>query len=209
MTTRQLYGNKMSSNSRRVEVAIAHLGIPVETVRVDFGDTAARTKLTALNPNNKIPVLVEGDLVLWESNAINAYLCGSTPGQRLLPNEPGKRAEVERWLYWITAHFAVAAGGLNFENMVKRFMPKPVDADPKLVAYHTALFHQFAKVVDAHLAKHEWLANDALSLADISLTSTLIHQGRASYPIAEYRNLLAHDARVQDLPAWRAVEKAA
>ena len=203
MPTRQLYGNKMSSNSRRVEVAIAHLGIPVETIRLDFGDTVARTKLSSLNPNNKIPVLVEGDLVLWESNAINAYLCASTPGQTLLPSDPGKRAEVERWLYWTTAHFAAAAGGLNFENMVKKLMPKPLAADPKLVASHTAVFHQFANVVDAHHSKHEWLANDALSLADISL------QGRASYPIAEYRNLLAHDARVQDLPAWRAVEKAA
>jgi glutathione S-transferase len=208
MPTRQLYGNSFSSNSRRVQVVLTHLNLPIDFIKVDFADTVARAKLTAINPNNKIPVLVEADLVLWESNAINTYLCETTPGQKLLPTEPRKRVEVERWLFWSSAHFSQACGGLNFERMIKK-MSGLGDPNPQMVADHERLFHQFAKVVDAHLANREWLANDALSLADISLAAMLLHQGRASYPIAEYRNLLAHDARVQDLPAWRAVEKAA
>ncbi len=60
--------------------------------------------MAAVNPNTKVPVLVDGDFVLWESSAINAYLCSKAPGQMLLPTDPRELAEVNRWLLWTTAH---------------------------------------------------------------------------------------------------------
>ncbi len=206
MTTgRQLYSSPLSSNARRTVVVAAHLGIDVELVPVRLGDPAARSRLAAINPNHKIPVLVEGDFVLWESNAINAYFCDLVPGQTLLPAAPREKADVLRWLFWQAAHLSPACGGFNFEHIVKKMMGTG-EPDPVALAGHAAAFHQFAKVIDRHLATHRWLANEALSLADYALAATLLHAVPALYPIEAYEHLRGHVARVHDLPAWRQSE---
>ena len=110
-----------------------------------------------------------------------------------------------RLLFWITAHLSPACGGLNFEHFVKKALGRG-EADPSAIAAHTAEFHRFAKVVDQHLAGKQWLANDALSLADYSLAATLMHSARGQYPIEPYEHLRAHVARIHELPAWRATE---
>lgn len=204
-TTRQLYSSPMSSNARRTRLCAAHLGVELDIVTVGLADPAGRAKLAAINPNGKIPVLVEGDFVLWESNAINEYLCALTPGQTLLPAAPKERADVHRWLYWITAHLQPACGGLNFEHFVKKALGRG-EADPQAIAAHGAEFHRFAKVVDQHLATRTWLANDALSLADFSLAATLMHSERGQYPSQPYEHLRAHVARIRETPAWRTAE---
>ncbi|HET9993637.1 MAG TPA: glutathione S-transferase family protein [Kofleriaceae bacterium] len=223
-TTRQLYSSPMSSNARRTLVCAAHLGVELEIIPVNLADQAARAKVAALNPNGKIPVLVEysaspsgdaaspgqarlggGDFVLWESNAINQYLCERTPGQTLLPDAPKARADVNRWLSWQAAHLSPAVGGFNYERMVKKIMGRG-EPDPAAIAMHTAEFQRFATVIDKHLATHRWLANDALSLADFSLAATLLHSERAEYPMQPYEHLRAHVARIRETPAWRTTE---
>lgn len=185
----------------------AHLGADLEIVNVNLADPATRARLASINPNGKIPVLIEGDFVLWESNAINLYLCESTSGHTLVPTESRAKADVLRWLFWQSAHLAPAAGGFNFEHIVKKAMGKG-DPDPGALAVHAAEFHRFAKVVDAHLASHTWLATDALTLADYSLAATLLHSGRAQYPMQPYEHLRAHVARIHETPAWRTTEPA-
>ncbi|CAN5655911.1 glutathione S-transferase N-terminal domain-containing protein [soil metagenome] len=204
MIKRLLYASLQSSNAVRTLLTAARLGIEHEVRMVQLGNPDDRKAIAGVNPNGKIPVLVEGDYVLWESNAIDEYLCDLTPGQTLLPAAPRAKAEVHRWLYWITAHFGVVAGGLNFERFVKQVTGRG-EADPVAVAGHEAGFHQFARVVDSHLANHEYLANDALSLADYSLASVLLNAETAAYPIAGYAHLVAHRARIRALPAWRQV----
>jgi glutathione S-transferase len=199
----KLYSSPVSANSRRVRLVAAALGLDLEIIPIDLANPADRGKLGAVNPNTKVPVLVDGDFVLWESNAINAYLCAKTPGQTLLPAEPRERAEVDRWLYWNATHFAQAVSGLNFERFVKGLM-KLGGPDATAVANHERLFHQFAKVADAHLAHHAWLANDRLSVADYALAATLISAKTAQLPLDAYQRIGALLARIQDRPEWAA-----
>ncbi len=204
MTKPQLYASLQSSNAVRTLVTAAHLGVELDVRMLQLGSPDDRRAVAEVNPNGKIPVLVEGDYVLWESNAINEYLCDRTAGQTLLPSEARAKAEVHRWLYWITAHFGTVTGGLNFERFVKKLTGRG-EADPAAVAAHEAGFHQFARVVDAHLATRAYLANDALSLADYSLAAVLIHAENAQYPMAGYAHLAAHRERIRALPAWKKV----
>lgn len=204
-TTRQLYASPLSSNSRRTQLCAAHLGVDLEVVNVSLASAPDRARVAQLNPNGKIPVLIEGDLVLWESNAINQYLCDLTPGQTISPTDPRARAEVNRWLFWQTAHLAPAAGGFNFEHIVKKALGKG-DPDPGALAAHTAELQRFAKVVNDHLATRTWLANDALSLADYSLAAIMLHADRAQYPLQPFEHLRRHVAHVRETPAWRATE---
>jgi len=203
----KIYGAPQSSSSRRALVTAAHLAIDFELVPIDLRQPAARARLGELNPNNKIPVLEDGDVRLWESHAIMQYLCERTPGQTLYPLAPAARADVNRWLFWSSAHMSPAVGGLSFERLWKK-QSTGGDPDPVVVAYHERHLHQFAKVADDHLAKRTWLSGEALSLADISIAATLVYRKPAQLPLDGYKHLLAWAGRVYELDAWKRTEPA-
>src|SRR4051812_48484698 len=96
--TMKLYTHSMSSSARRVNVTVAHLGISIDQRMIDLRSPADRAELVAVNPNNKIPVLVDpaNALTLWESHSIMQYLCDREParGAELYPTELVARADV-------------------------------------------------------------------------------------------------------------------
>jgi len=199
----KLYCADLSSSSRRVTLVVSHLGIELERVPVDLSKD--RTELVALNPNSKIPVLVDGDFVLWESHAIAEYLCERTPGQTLLPSEPRARADVQRWLFWSSAHLSVSLGVLAFEKMWKKYLGGG-EPDPARVAEHERNFHTLAKLVDGHLANRTWMSGKAVTLADYSIASTLMYKDKLALALEPYASLRGWLARVHDLPAWKQTE---
>ena len=199
----KIYGATASSSSRRVLLTIAHLGLELEHVPIDLMKDRAR--LAPLNPNSKIPVLEDGDLLLWESHAIMTYLCDRTPGQTLYPSEARARADVLRWLFWTSAHLSPAVGGIAFERLWKRLITGQ-GPDAAQVAHHERFVHQFMKVLDDHLARRTWISGDRLTLADLSVAATLMYQERAELPIGTYQHVQALLARVHDLPAWKQTE---
>lgn len=201
----KIYHHAMSSSARRAVATATALGIPFESHVVDLIAPADRATLVALNPNNKIPVLVDGDFVLWESHAIMRYLCAKTPAQTLYPPEPRPRAEVDRWLDWSLAHLGPAVGPISFEKMWKKLVTG-ADPDPALVERFEKVLHQLAAVVDRHLANRTWIAGPAPTLADYSIASVLMYRAKTQLPLDGYKHLLAYLGRVAELPAWRATE---
>lgn len=201
----KLHYGKLSSSSRRVTIAARLLGISLDENHVDLRDPAARTALVKLNPNSKVPVLEDGDFVLWESNAINVYLCEKTHGQTLYPSELHARADVNRWLAWSAAHWSVACGGLGWENVWKKLVTG-AGPDAEAVKRSETLFAQFATVLDGHLAKRTWIVGDRVTLADIAIATPLMYTRLAKLPVRPYANIQAWFARVRELPAWQATE---
>ena len=85
-----LYNSNLSPNALRVRAVAHELGIALEIVEVDLRKGENRSEaFLALNANGKVPVLVDGDFVLWESRAINAYLAGLKSEQGLYPEDKG------------------------------------------------------------------------------------------------------------------------
>jgi glutathione S-transferase len=199
----KLHYDNRSSSSRRVSATVAHLGIQLDHHFVDL--MTDRPALAKLNPNVKIPVLEDGDFVLWESHAILAYLCDRTPGQQLYPSEPRARADVQRWLFWISAHLGGAVGGIAFEKMWKRLVGAG-DPDPAKIAQHVQLWHQLAKVAEAHLVGRTWLAGGAITVADLSLAGTLMYAHKIELPLSPYPHVQSLLDRVHALPAWQQTE---
>lgn len=196
----RLYQSPMSSSSRLVRMTLKLLGLEADEVVVDLRNPD-RSQLRPVNPNAKVPVLEDGAFVLWESHAIALYLCNKTPGQTLYPTELQARADVERWLFWISAQFSPTIGGLNFERFIKRLTGRG-EADPAHVARLEATFHILAQVADAHLATRTWLSGPALTLADVSLACAMTHAKPAQLPLDAYPNLGALRQRVAELDAW-------
>ena len=99
----KLHYNPLSPNARRAWATVMHLelGNKVEMVPVDMGKgDHLKAEFLDLNPNHKVPVLVDGDFKLWESAAICMYLAETTPNQKLWPTTPRGRADVMRWVSW-------------------------------------------------------------------------------------------------------------
>jgi glutathione S-transferase len=110
-----------SPNSRKVTSLIGYLGLAVDTQHVDLRKGEQRTEaFLARNPNGKVPVLEDGDLVLWESHAILVYLACKHPERGLLPEDARGRAEVERWMSWLQSYFSPTVGKVMQERVFKK-----------------------------------------------------------------------------------------
>ena len=200
----KLYYSPLSSNSRKVRIVAALLDIKLELQNVELPKgEQRRPEYLAVNPMGKVPVLVDGDFVLPESAAIMIYLAESKPGNTLYPVERHARAEINRWLFWAANHWAPAIGALAFEKVLKpRFYNREPDAAQIQRQEH--LIESFAKVLDAHLAKRQWVAGNTLTLADIAIAAGFASPAQLS--IQSWPHIATWFERIRALPAWQASE---
>jgi glutathione S-transferase len=188
-------------NARKPCAVAKHLGSPVELVRVDLSKGENKTpEFLAINPNGKIPALTDGDVRLWEADAIMAYLAKKA-GSDLLPSD-GRQIEVMRWLSWNAYHFTRFAGTLMFQNFIKPqfFGSAP---DPMVVEEATGFFKQFAGVLNDHLRGRKHLVGDSLTIADFSVAGPLPDADKARLPLAGFAEIQRWHTRLNELPAWR------
>jgi glutathione S-transferase len=189
-------------NPRKACAAARYLGAPVDFVPVDLRrGEHKRPEFLALNPNGKVPVLVDGDYRLWEANAIMAYLARKA-GSDFLPTDDARLIEVMRWLSWDADHFSSLAGTLYFEHVIKPgFGVGP--PDPAVVAETTARLRPFAAVLDNHLAGRAWLVGDAPTIADFAVAAALPWAEESRIPLGDYPAVARWHDRLNALDAWR------
>jgi len=110
----ELISFKITPNNRKVEAFIAHFDLPIDIRQIDFKHKENKSEeFLALNPMGRVPVLVDGDFSLWESNAILVYLAKKFPETNTLPDDDQGRAEVDRWLHWQSCHLMPFMGALK------------------------------------------------------------------------------------------------
>ncbi len=199
----RLYHHPLSSNARRAVMGALELGCPVELVVVNLAKGEQRApEFLRLNPNGRVPVLEDDGFVLWESNAILTYLAERTPGQTLYPTEPQARADVNRWLFWSAHHLTPSISILNWERVVKPMIGAGAP-DPKLEALGEERVRECVKVLDAHLAEREWIAQDRLTLADIALVTPFMSAKPARLPLEGCSHLTSWLSRMQERESWK------
>jgi glutathione S-transferase len=201
--TMMLYGFPPSPNTWKVRAVAAHLGIPVELEFVDLSQGRQRApEYLALNPTGRTPVLVDGDFVLWESNAIMQYLADQKPN-RLWPNDARSRADIMRWQSWQLAHWSKeGCEPLIFQRLVKKLLNLG-PPDEAAVAGGIEAFNREARVLEGHLVKRSYLVGSEVTLADFSVAAPLFYAKEADLPLASYPQVRDWFARVAALPAWR------
>src|SRR4051812_47849853 len=101
----------------------------------------------ALNPNRLVPVIVDGDFVVWESNTICRYLAGREGRTDLLPAEPKARARVEQWMDWQATELN-GAWRYAFLSIVRL---SPAHADAEAVAVSIAAWHRHMEILERQL----------------------------------------------------------
>lgn len=187
---------------RRVLALVKHLGIDAEFVFLDAMKSELRTPHYAgLNPNMKVPTMVDGDTVLWESSAIMAYLCIKAGSDMWPAHTPAEQVEVLRWLSWNDCHWSPCVGQFYFEHVVKTMFNLGTP-DQALLATKVKEFVKFAKVLNGHLASNAYVACGRLTIADFQLASMAAYWKESEMPLTEFPNIVRWLDNLAQIPAW-------
>ncbi len=155
-----------------------------------------------LNPNGRMPVLEDDGYVLWESNAIVNYLASKNPQCGLLPADTKARLQVEKWQFWESVHWDQACAIFAFERLVKALFRNEPESESE-IARGTQMMDRLAKVLDGELGKHRYVAGDELTVADVSIGSSMCIADIARLPLEPYRSIQRWREDLKSLPAWK------
>jgi len=160
-----LYGRATSANVQKPLWALVELGVAFE--RIDVGGKHGGTDTPdyiAMNPNQRVPTLRDGDLVVWESTAIMRYVAAKYGAGRLWVDDPAKRAIVDQWTDWAISTFQPAwmavfrAAAITMEAY----------RDQAVIRAAVDAAEQQFVIMDGRLQQTPWLGGDEFSYADIA-----------------------------------------
>ena len=159
----RVLGRQTSGNVQKVLFLLEEIGL--KYVREDYGRQFNNTNTDAyraLNPNMKVPTLVDGDWVIWESHTILRYLA-ALHQPKLAGTTPAERTHVERWMDWLLASL-----NAPYVAVFKGAKKSPAERGADFATQSADLVAQL-KILDGHIAAKSWFALGQLSLADIAL----------------------------------------
>jgi len=163
----KIWGRKNSSNVRKALWCAEELGLPYESVNAGGAFGVVDTpEYRAKNPNKRVPMIEDGDFVLWESNAIVRYLTARhAPGSHWYPADPQARARADKWMDWTTSSFATP-----FRDVFWGVLRTPVEQqDWTLINASLKACADLLLMVDAALAETPYLSGDEIGMGDIPL----------------------------------------
>ena len=157
-------------------------------------------RFRSLNPNLSIPILLGSWGSLWEADAIACKLSRESGSDfwRVGDDQP----DMIRWLSWGKENFVRACDTVHFERGTKqRYGIGPIDQGK--VEEGLAEFHRAAAILEAELARREWLVGGSLSYADFRMATFLPFNEVAGLPLRDYPSVFAWYRRLEAIDAWR------
>jgi GST-like protein len=192
-----------SPNPQKVTFALKELGLDCELVPVDLAKGEQReAAFRAVNPFGRVPVLVDGDLMLAESQAILAYL-GEKTG-RLWPTSTAERADALKWLFYLSQHIMPAAGEVALRIRAKVL---GIPLDEATVARGEQALPAPIGILEGRLATNRWLLGADFSLVDCAYCPVLNVIEKAGFSLAAYPNVSAYLEACRARPAWKETPK--
>lgn len=195
MTPIKLYRNPKSGHCHRVELMLALLDLPYETIDLDMANGAHKAPdFLKISPFGLVPAIDDSGYTLADSNAILVYLVQTyARGSNWMPADPKDAADVQRWL-------TVAADNIYSGPCAARLVT--VFGAPFDHAAAIRKAHDLFKMMDAHLADHTWLATATITIADVAGYSYIAHAPEGGVDLAPYPNLRAWLQRIEAEPKF-------
>lgn len=194
----RIWGRINSINVRKVVWAAREAGVEFERIDAGLAFGVNNTpEYLRMNPNGKIPLMQDGDFVLWESNVIVRYLCARYAPGRLYPDALPLRFDIERWMDWQQTTLNMASRNA-FLQLIRT---PPEKRDAALIAQSNAAIEPLMALLDERLATRRFMMGDAFTMADIPIGCEVhrwfgLPQQRAPRPHIErwYAEMLARPA---------------
>ncbi|MBK7973947.1 MAG: glutathione S-transferase family protein [Deltaproteobacteria bacterium] len=192
----QIYGSPRSSAGRCYWL-LEELGLAYRRQPLDMRAKEHKSeRYLRLNPTGKVPCLVDGELTIWESMAINQYLVDEYPSP-LGGATPEERGLIAQWSYWSILDLQRPLIDM-FIQLV--FVPEP-KRDHGVIERARALLPPLLEILDRHLASREYLVADRFTVADLNVASVVSICGSVGHELTPYRAVDAWLARCKARPA--------
>jgi glutathione S-transferase len=193
-----------SPNPQKIQFALLELGLECEIVPVDLTKGEQRNAdFVTLNPCARVPVLVDGDLTLWESHAILAYL-GDKTG-KLWPTSAAGRADALRWLFFLSAHVSPPTTDMAFNRIAAKLLGLP--GDEAAVERGEKALPAVIKVLDGQLAKGKWMLGGEFSLVDCGYGAVLNVLEKAGFSFGSFPKVATYLEGIRARRAWKETPK--
>lgn len=187
-----LYHLTLSGHSHRARLFLSILGADAEFFELD-GHGLRTPDFLRLNPFGQVPVLVDGDLVVADSNAILVYLAKKFGRGDWLPEGAAEAAAVQKWL-------SVAANEIANGPCAARLITvfnAPLDAQDTI-----ARAHKILELLNQALDGRDWIVGEGPTIADLALYSYTSHAPEGNVDISGYANIIPWLKRVEALPGF-------
>jgi glutathione S-transferase len=195
----RLHGFCQSGNTFKVAFALRAMGVPFETVLVDFmnGRTRDPTWRAEVNPMGEVPVLDDGEQRMTQSGAILVHL--ATRFGRFGGDGESQRQDVLRWLFFDNHKFTSYFATYRF---MKAFAPQP--PDPVVAAWLRPRIDSAFAIADRHLATSAFIVGNAPTIADFSMSAYLFYpEEESGYTIApRYPHIAGWLDRLRAVDGW-------
>ncbi len=183
-------------NGWKISIALEEMGLPYDVKLIDFATNEQKSEwYTKINPNGRIPALIDDDFALFESGAILLYLAEKTG--MFLPTDVQGRSRVIQWLMFQMSGVGPMMGQAN---VFFRYFPEKIQ--PAIDRYQREVTRLFG-VLDTQLATHEYISGE-YSIADMSLWPWVSGYDWSGVTIDEFTNLQRWLTLVGDRPAVQA-----
>lgn len=167
----KIYGVEFSSNVNKVRFLANALGLEYELVPVDlFAGEQRGKEFLKLNPAGKVPAIDDGGFIMFESSAISKYLADKH-SSFYYPKELKKRAVIDQWIDLCNIHVYPALTRVFYNRVIAP--SQGFEVDERSAAYGMQMMDRYLHVLDAELAKHDFLVGSEISLADFNLLAVL------------------------------------
>jgi glutathione S-transferase len=164
----KLYGISGSRAIRSIWAA-EEVGLDYEHVPTHFAKDAKSEAYLAVNPNGRIPALVDGDLVLFESMAINLYLAKKYGGD-LYPKTAADEARAWQWSVWGISEIEP----LQMQIVIQKMFTPAEKRDAAVTARAEKGLRRPLGVLDSHLGTSDFLLGDAFTIADLNVAAVML-----------------------------------
>jgi glutathione S-transferase len=191
----KLYITKTSGNAWKVRLLLSMLKVPFETVVLDSDKKENKTPdFLKLNPRGQVPVLVDGDQVLWDSTACLVYLSRKCGGEQWLPTDAVGMAEVQQWL-------ALSNNELHYGLQWARGKKIGIRSIGDYEEYATYGRNGLA-VLENRLKGNQWLACGRPTIADLACYCYTSVAPEGGFDLNAHPSVAAWVKRVEALPGW-------
>ncbi|MGA9659877.1 MAG: glutathione S-transferase N-terminal domain-containing protein [Asticcacaulis sp.] len=187
------YTHPISGNAHRVELTLRALDLPFEPQLIDLRAKEQKTgAYLALNPFGQVPVIKDGDTVIYDSVAILTYL-GLTYDKdgRWLPRDPKLFSEI---MMWLAKTAGPVSAGLATARRINLF-----NAPADLTSAQT-IGSAFMTHLNTHLTGRDWLVGDSASLADLALYGYVAHAPEGGVSLTAFSHVTSWLERIEALP---------
>jgi glutathione S-transferase len=199
----KLYSHPLSLNCYKVRLLLSFLGQEYDYENVDLvNDHHKSDEFLSLHPLGQVPVLVDGDFSIWDSQAILVYLARKFENETWLPLTPETSAQITSWLSFAAKELAIGLAAARVHHLLGgqgiNFVTR-LDID---IDRATAQAEKSLEVLNHYLSSHQWLAGDAPTIADIACFPAIefAHEGKVS--VSAYPQVQAWVDRVNQLPGY-------